>query len=318
MAGGTAILGGQPSGLYLETLQEVFTNRTKKVPDLIGKMFNVKHDKRLANTYQSYSPLEDFDSWDMESGVSVEQPDAKFQTVITKGGFRKAVAYSWKLKEFQRYSYMAELAESLARAAATTKQRQTFDYINDQLAGTSGTYWGSGATDYLFSTTHDLATGVNPWHNPVTAATSTVGYNLISGALTHARLVQAIALLRLTPDDMGNPMMLEPRFLHVYPGDNEELAYRILESRAMSGTANNDANWLKDNYGKIEVVPNPWLTDVDACLLVGSEHKVVCEISHDMVQSQYVDDNTKATVHDVAFVFATGAKDWRGMVAIKP
>jgi hypothetical protein len=302
MAAGTQTFNSLPIGVFLESLQEVFTNRVKSIPDLIPRLFAVKHTDRFRSTYQSFAGLPEFQTWDMESAISVESFDPRYETTITQAGWRKAVAYTYKTKTYVKYDLMKDLADALGLAAATTKQRYAFSFINAQLAGT-GTKWNTAEGKYLFANDHPLSPG----------ATAATGSNLVTGALSHAKLAEAIRLLYLTPDDMGTPMHLLPRYLWVHP-DQEETAYVVLQSRAKSGTPNNDANFLKDKYGGIEIIACPWFTDTDAWLLQSDQHKLICEVSIPLEARMYEEDSTRNTVHDACFAFAVGAKDWRGVV----
>lgn len=294
--------------VFLESLQGTFWNRVNSVEDLIPKMFKVSTTDRYSNTYGSFAGLPDFGTWDMESDISVESIDPRYKTTITQAGWRKAVAYTFKMGKYEKYDIASELADSLGYAAATTKQRYAYSFVNAQLAGT-GTNQADGKQ--LFATDHPLATGAASHYQ--TGSSGTVGCNLITGALSHATLVQAIRYLYLTPDDMGNPMMFLPKYL-IVPPDIVELAHVALKSAGKSGTANNDTNFLKDKYSGIEIVAVPWLSDSDGWILTSDQHKLVCEVSLPLSERMYFVDSSRANVHDAAFAMQVGAKDWRGVV----
>jgi hypothetical protein len=319
MPGGPQTYSSLPIGLFTETLQEVFTNTTKTVPDLIATVYGTpKKTDRIVNYYQSMAPVSDFDQWDMEEDISVDAIDSRYQITITQVAYRKAVSYTWKVKQYIQYrEYMADLSSGLARAAATTRQRGAFSFINKQLAGT-GDYWCTAEGKYLFATDHPLATGASTWYSPVTNASSTVGVNLISAAVSTTSLSRGFALMRLCPDDMGNPMMNETALALVYPGDTSALVRTILSSQQLAGSMKNDKNVIGDMYGRIRVVECPWLTDTDAVILIGDNHKLCAETSVGLEQSQWFVETSKATAHDATFADGYGAKDWRGVVAIKP
>lgn len=314
MAAGQQTFSSLPIGVFLETLQETFINATKRAPDQIGKLFKVKNTNRYRNTYQGFSGLSDFNTWDMESAITAESINPRYETTVTQAGWRKAIQYTYKTKKYEKYDLMTEMADQLGYVAATTKQRKAFNWLNAQLAGTDGVYWNTTAAKYLFSVTHALESGANAWINPVTGSSTSYGINLLTGALSPATLKNAIALLYMTPDDMGNPMCLQPAQLWVAPA-TESTAHEVLKSRQKSGTANNDTNFIYDKYGSVEIVVCPWITDSDSWFLASTEHKLVCEVSIGLEQRMYEEDSTRNTVHDACFAFQVGAKDWRGIVA---
>ena len=289
-----------PIGVFTKTLKDVFMNEANKIPNFIGKLYDVSRTNLIQNKYQSFAGLGVSNPWSGEETITYDTITTRYETTLSQVFYRKGVKYSWKMKKYEQYGLMTDMITSLARAMAQTKQIFALAFFNEQLAGTSGNYWNATAAKYLFSATHALATG---------STTS----NIVSGALAVTTLQSAIATLFKTPDDQGNVMGIRPKTLWVAP-DGYANAIEVVNSGVglRSDTAENVKNYF-DQYG-IAVEQCQYLTDTDGWFLQGDYTKTLCEISADLEQSQWVDNDDKGTIHDAIFALQVGALDWRGWV----
>ena len=290
-----------PIGVFTKTLKDVFVNEAKKATNYIDKLYNVERTNLIQNKYQGFAGLGVAEQWTGEETISYSTIETRYETTVTQIFFRKGVKYSWKMKKYEQYGLMKDMVTSLARAMAQTKQTYAVNFFNEQLSGDDATYyWNTTAGKYMFSDTHALASG------------STYD-NLISGALSVTTLQSAIATLFKTPDDQGNVMGIKPVRLWVAP-DGYANAIEVVNSGVglRSDTAENTKNYF-DRYG-IEVEQCEYLTDTDGWFLQGDYNMAICEISADLEQSQWVDNDDKGTIHDAIFALQVGAKDWRGWV----
>jgi hypothetical protein len=288
-----------PIGVFLESLQDVFWTTANSVPDTLKYAYQIRKTDRYRDTFQSFAGLGNFNTWDGETAVAVDTIDPRFEITLTQAFWRKAVAYTWKNKKYAKYNLMRDIAAQLGLAAAQTKQVYGWSFLNNQLAG-AGDVWCAAEGQYFFSTAHPLASG------------GSYG-NLIAGALSESTLTSAFTTMRLTEDDQGIPMNIEPQYVFVHPSLEPE-AWRILNSIGRPGTANNDVNYLKDRYKSVQVISVPYITNTNAWFVRGNVFKTVMEVSVDLETRMYEEDTTRNTVHDACFAFQVGAKDWRGWV----
>lgn len=84
--------------------------------------------------------------------------------------------------------------------------------------------------------------------------------------LSEATLEQATIDIMGFQDDAGKKIMAMPQDL-IIPPASFAIAHRILNSTLRGGTANNDANVLKDKNLIKRVIVNPFLTDSDSWFL---------------------------------------------------
>lgn len=89
--------------------------------------------------------------------------------------------------------------------------------------------------------------------------------NLGNAALAEASLTAAITAMRNQTDDKGNKIVVQPKYLAV-PNELEWTARKLLQSAQVPGTANNDANVLRD-VGLSPIIC-PWLTDPNDWYLI--------------------------------------------------
>ncbi len=204
------------------------------------------------------------------------------------------------MKQYEQYGIMKELAQSLATTMARTKQTYAVNWFNLQLAG-SGDYWNSTAAKYLFSATH--------------ATVPSTYSNLVSGALSVAKLQEALYTLYMTPDDRGQAMGILPKRLWVHPNKYSlaiETVNKFFSLPADTGIYTKNAFDITANG--IDIVACEFLTDTDGWILQGNINGAICEESVGLETSHYDVDADTSTVYDAIFAFAVGAKDWRGWV----
>lgn len=154
---------------------------------------------------------------------------------ITKEMIRDGIAFA-QAKKF---------TEQLKRAANVTKEIQAANVIN--FAGTSTVTMKGGDDVCLASNAHPTASGNQS--------------NILSSAadLSEASLEAIRTQIELAKDNRGLRIRLMVKDLIVDPSQRA-LAHRILQSDLRSGTANNDANFLKDSGTVKSVIINPYLT----------------------------------------------------------
>jgi hypothetical protein len=89
--------------------------------------------------------------------------------------------------------------------------------------------------------------------------------NLGNAALSEASLTAAITAMRNQTDDKGNKIVVQPKYL-VVPNELEWTARKLLQSAQVPGSADNDANVLRD-VG-LQPIICPWLTDANDWYLI--------------------------------------------------
>jgi hypothetical protein len=148
-------------------------------------------------------------------------------------------------------SLSSRYTKALARAMAYTKQVKGAAILNGAFTGDT---YGDGVV--LCSTAHPLVSGGTNSNKPTTDAD-----------LNETSLEAACIAIAAWTDERGLLIACQPKKLIVPPG-LQFVATRILQSTLRSGTADNDANALKEN-GSIPggYAVNHYLTDPNAWFL---------------------------------------------------
>lgn len=160
----------------------------------------------------------------------------------------------------------------------------------------------------LFNTAHVLGGGGTARNKLSTAADLSVGS--LSDALVDMQTETKIESGQLIAPIKGLKLLVPPAL--------EFLAYRIVNSSGMPGTANNDPNPIKA-LRQISIVVNPHLTDVDAWMLVAADKNMHGLTSYVRVPVRQVppmnDAYTGNRIYKVRFRQSWGAWMWQGTFA---
>jgi len=190
-------------------------------------------------------------------------------------------------------------SRALARSMRYTKEVNGASVLNN---GFSASYTGGDGVA-LLSTAHPLAGGDTLANKPVTDAD-----------LSEEALEDAMIAIQGFVDERGLPIMVRAKSLHI-PRQLQFIAHRILRSTLQSGTANNDANALKDTGALPEGVHSSvYLSDPDAWFIKtdcpdGMKHMVRRKLKRGM-EGDFETGNMR---YKASERYSFGWTDWRGV-----
>lgn len=130
------------------------------------------------------------------------------------------------------------MSTHLARAMAETKEIVHVDILNRA----ANTAYPGGDGKPLYATDHPLGGG------------GTFSNYLPATELSDYSLKQALIAVRTAPDERGHKISLKARRL-IVPPDNEYVAYEIMRSEKVAGTANNNVNSIRSLGRFMEAEP---------------------------------------------------------------
>ncbi len=187
-------------------------------------------------------------------------------------------------------------SKALARSMVHTKEITGANVYNTGFSALAG----DGAA--IFSTAHPLTGG------------GTLGNTLATAAdLSESSVEDAVNTIEMWTDERGIPVVVQPKCLAIHPRLQFD-AMRILQSSLRSGTADNDANAMKDlGFFPSGVKKNHRFTDVDAWFIVtdcpdGFKHFVRKKIARKM-EGDFETGNMRYRARER---FSFGVTDWRG------
>lgn len=190
-------------------------------------------------------------------------------------------------------------SRALARSMRYTKEVRGASVLNN---GFDSNYAGGDGVE-LLSTSHPLAGGGTLGNKPTTDAD-----------LSEEALEDAMIAIQGFVDERGLPIMVRAKSLHI-PRQLQFIAHRILKSNLQSGTANNDANALKDT-GAFPggVHSSVYLSDPDAWFIKtdcpdGLKHMVRRKLKRGM-EGDFETGNMR---YKASERYSFGWTDWRGI-----
>ena len=193
----------------------------------------------------------------------------------------------------------AKYSKALARSMRYTKEVRSASVINN---GFSSSFVG-GDNKALMATDHPLTGGGTLANKPTTDAD-----------LSEESLEDALVAIEGFVDDRGIPIMIKGQKLHV-PRQSQFIAYRIMNSKGQTGTANNDANAIKD-MGMLPggIVTNVYLSDPDGWYITtnaqdGLKHFVRRKLKRGM-EGDFETGNLR---YKSSERYSFGWTDWRGI-----
>ena len=165
------------------------------------------------------------------AGVMFDEAQQGWTARYTHETIALAFAITQEAIEDNLYMSMgSKYAKALARSMQHTKEIKGADIFNRAITG--GYEGGDGET--LLSVAHPLINGQ-------------VQKNMLDTAadFSESALEDLLIMMRKTVDDRGIPLALKATNI-IIPPDLEYVAHRILRTKLRPGTADNDANAIKD------------------------------------------------------------------------
>jgi len=165
------------------------------------------------------------------AGVMFDEAQQGWTARYTHETIALAFAITQEAIEDNLYMSMgSKYAKALARSMQHTKEIKGAAVFNNAVTG--GFTYGDGET--LLSTAHPLTGGGTASNMLATAAD-----------LSESAIEDLLIQMRKSVDDRGIPIAIKAKRMMI-PPELEYVAHRILKTRLRSGTADNDANAIKD------------------------------------------------------------------------
>ena len=165
------------------------------------------------------------------AGVMFDEAQQGWTARYTHETIALAFAITQEAIEDNLYMSMgSKYAKALAKSMQHTKEIKGAAIFNN--AVTSGFTYGDGET--LLSTAHPLTGGGTASNMLATAAD-----------LSESAIEDLLIQMRKSVDDRGIPIAIKGKQMLI-PAELEYVAHRILKTRLRPGTADNDANAIKD------------------------------------------------------------------------
>lgn len=299
-------INGMPWEVYRKTvLDEMFRIGAESVDDSIIKLaYNPGNVKTKDVKMKSWAGLSPAQSWDPNgSSLPKTVPNPRYDISWTNLWYGNSVQYTLEHKQFNLYPEMNNMSQELAETAKTSKVLLAVSLFNTGMDAANYPYADGKA---FFAADHPL--------DPRAVGSLTYS-NLTTGDLAVGSLKTAIALLGKTPNDMGLPMGLKPKYLWVHP-DNYFNALEVVNQGIQYQSG--DSKFTKNVFNDVNLTVKqcPWFTNTKFWMLQGDKIGTVWNDVVDLASGFKEDDgDTFITTQWVYYCCSRGLKDPRGFVA---
>lgn len=229
-------------------LREIFFQEYLQIPGLRDRLFSVQTSGKAKETDYGIGA---FAEWKEFTGaIDYDQFYELWEIEYSHTEFAKGFKVERRLVDDNQYNVIFNRAALLGRSAARKVENDAASVFNNAF---SSSYTGYDSVALC---------GSHPY-SPDNAATQA---NKGTSALSRDAIITARTAMREFEDDRTNRILVVPDMLLI-PIELEDTAYRIIQSAQVSGTADNDANFLR---GRFQVVSWELLTDANNWFMIDS------------------------------------------------
>jgi len=239
---------------------------------------------------------------DQGAGIPYRDKYQGFPREIINTSYGIGSTITYEMMRYDQYSKFKAIPTQLAQAVRRTEETVVANLLNNGFStAPSPTLTADGLS--LFNASHLLvaAVGTTQKNTPTTQAD-----------LTQTSLEQMYIDVSRFVDDNNLPIVIRPQKLIVTP-EQQHLARKILQTEYEVGSGNNTINPVSSARMPLELIINPYLTDVDAWFVKTDEKDGLVFTDVDPVMLDRDNDfDTKNLKFSAMRLFGTGAVNYLG------
>lgn len=287
--------------LYLEdalpAIEEIIMSKYGQYEQVGDMVFNRKSSGKAIEQTTGISQLGRFAQTDEGTQHSTDLFYQMYDKTYVHDKWTLGYALTRELVDDDQFGLVEKFSGCIGKSAFDTRETHAAEVLNDAFNGTSFV-GGDGLA--LCSASHTLVSGTDS--------------NLLATAadLDITSLQQATIEMADTVDERGKLLNIKPKMVLV-PAALEYVAYTILNSTQLPGTANNDINAVQ----KRQLMPMVWnyLTDPDAWFLLADkgEHDLTWYDRDNLEMLSYEKPEVEGQVVYGRMRYSRGFNDWRGV-----
>lgn len=284
--------------------RKIFFETYDEIPEQYSKIYNIFTSEKATEKDWGMGA---FGDWTQRTSqydvVAYRTLSPGLERSYTHEAFTQGFMVTREMYDDDQYRQMEKMPKAMARSGRAKVEK---DAVTTLLNG----FVASGVTIYdgkpLFANDHPLLDSTG------------VGKNLATGALTDVNLKAALKLMRETVDEAGNLIQLKATKL-IIPPALEDTAVRLLDSKQLPGSGNNDTNKFLNGYG-IEIVVMDYLSaaaggsDTAWFLQAGGNHELNFFWRKRPEFKWEEDFDTFIAKYRGYMRYSFGVSDWRGLI----
>ncbi len=239
---------------------------------------------------------------DQGAGIPYRDKYQGFPREIINVSYGIGSTITYEMMRYDQYDKFSRIPQQLAQAVRKTEETVCANLLNNGFStATIPTLTADGKS--LFNSAHLLvaANNVTQKNTPTTAAD-----------LSQTSLEQMYIDVSRFVDDQNLPIVIRPQRLIVTP-EQQMLARKILQTEYEVNSGNNTINPVSSSRMPLDLVINPYLTDVDAWFVKTDEADGLVFTDVDAVMLDRDNDfDTKNLKFSAFRLFGVGAVNYLG------
>ena len=297
-----AIITRQDFGSVLTPVhKKIFFDSYNEKPKQYSQIFKTQNMRQAKETFQHLGALGAWKTGQEGKAFNLTDFQEGKAATFTAERYDNSYKITWELCKDDLYNVFQGIgkggsAQALGRGARLAEEKAAANVVLKGFADKTPTVGYDGKA--LFATDH-----------PLVDSDQTCS-NLITGALSDAKLKEALTLMRLQVDEANELIDAHANQLVVSP-NQEFTAKAIVNSILQSGTNNNDINTVPN----LEVVVWDYLQDTNIWFIQDTSIDNLLFLVREapIFDSQFIPGQIDSLMWGYTR-FATGYCDWRGLV----
>lgn len=285
----------------------IFFNTYKQLEEMLSKVYNVKKSTKAFEDTFAVSGLGQFALKPEGTPITYDDPVQSGRKRVVHSTFALGFRVTMEMMDDDQHNIISRMPQDLGRGARHNREVNAWNRLNNGFTTATGLPEGDGTARALFSAAHVRLKDLG------------VSSNIASPgvALSISGLEDAITNFRMTQDDSGRRINIQPKQIICHPND-EFVAMQILDSQSEPFTADNQINTMS-RMG-LTATSIPYLTDTDAWFLFAekSQHSLTFYERMSLRFDRNKDSQTKDALFDAMMRYSVTHDDWRGSYGSNP
>jgi phage major head subunit gpT-like protein len=293
-----------PEGLEVWATK-VFFDEYNMLPTIWDQLLNVVPSKlAFEDTWQA-SGLGTFTLKPEGTPISYSDPVQSLRKRVVHSTYALGFRATMELMADEQYGIIKRMPQDLGKSAADHRERLAHGLFNTAFVNTTHTGLPEGDTTRRQLCVQHTQLNGGTYSNALAPAV----------ALSVSGLESAVTNMRLTVDENGRQIVVNPSVVFTHP--NEEFnAAQLLDSTQEPFTSDNQVNATSSSRLGVRHMQSPYLTSTTAWFLLSdkSGHDLKWYDRMPVTFERDKDSQTKDALFDAMYRASVTFDDWRGVV----
>jgi hypothetical protein len=236
--------------------------------------------------------------------IAYDEPVQGPRKRVTHSTYALGFRVTEEMQDDDQHNIVGQMPADLSDSARDHQEQIAHQLLNTAFVDTSFTTQDGQAlcaSDHVLLRTGETASNVQ-----------TPGVDL-----SHTGFEAMLTQIRLTMNDTGRPIVLNPKCV-IYHPEQEWEAQRILDSEYEPGTNENQINTMKNSRTGLEAKSSRYLTNTRNWFIISNEHHLTWYDRKPLALDNSSDAQTKDKLFDARYRASVVPWDWFGVNGSAP